>query len=52
MTRNPWPENSDYGKLWRKGHDAGRADQLNRLLPAFVQILERQAPLPTPTDRS
>lgn len=41
-TRNPWPEESDYGKLWRKGYRAGQADTTSRLLPSFLRLFERK----------
>jgi hypothetical protein len=39
--RNPWPEDSDYGKLWRKGYRAGKSDAIARLTPALIRIAER-----------
>jgi hypothetical protein len=29
-TPNPWPENSDYGKFWRRGYEAGKFDAHGR----------------------
>jgi hypothetical protein len=36
-TKNPWPEDSDYGKLWRKGYRAGVFDQQGKSIAAALR---------------
>lgn len=36
-TKNPWPEDSDYGKLWRKGYRAGVFDQQSKTIATTLR---------------
>jgi hypothetical protein len=36
-TANPWPEDSDYGKRWRRGYNAGRSDAQAKAVAALLR---------------
>jgi hypothetical protein len=41
-TRNPWPEDSDYGKLWRKGYRCGQRDEARASIVRHLRARTQQ----------